>query len=87
MKFQLNTAPPLEHLSGCLQWQQLKGQFWEPLDEGLAVGSHWSAVFEKLDLLANKFTQAFYERNWSGEFRSEERRVGKECTSRCSPDH
>ena len=23
-------------------------------------------MFEKLDLLANKFTQAFYERNWSG---------------------
>ena len=43
-------------------------QFWEPLDEGLAVRSHWPAVFEKLDLLANKFTQAFYEKNWSGEF-------------------
>ena len=40
----------------------------EPLDEGLAVRSHWPAVFEKLDLLANKFTQAFYEKNWSGEF-------------------
>ena len=23
-------------------------------------------MFKKLDLLANKFTQAFYERNWSG---------------------
>jgi len=32
------------------------------------VRSHWPAVFEKLDLLANKFTQAFYEKNWSGEF-------------------
>ena len=40
----------------------------EPLDEGLAVRSHWPAVFEKLDLLANKFTQAFYEKTWSGEF-------------------
>ena len=40
----------------------------EPLDEGLAVRSHWPAVFEKLDLLANKFTQAFYEKSWSGEF-------------------
>ena len=68
MKVQLNKpASPLEYC-GLSQWQQLKGQFWEPLDEGLAVGSHWSAVFEKLDLLANKFTQAFYERNWSGEF-------------------
>ncbi len=68
MKIQLNKpASPLEYC-GFSQWQQLKGQFWEPLDEGLAVGSHWSAVFEKLDLLANKFTQAFYERNWSGEF-------------------
>ena len=38
----------------------------EPLDGEFAVGSHWAAVFEKLDLLANKFTQAFYERNWSG---------------------
>ena len=66
MKIQLNKpASPLEYC-GLSQWQQLKGQFWEPLDEGLAVGSHWSAVFEKLDLLANKFTQAFYERNWSG---------------------
>ena len=25
-------------------------------------------MFEKLDLLVDKFTQAFYEKNWSGEF-------------------
>ena len=31
------------------------------------MGSYWVGVFEKLDLLANKFTQTFYERNWSGE--------------------
>ena len=43
-------------------------QFWEPLEEGLAARSHCPAVFEKLDLLANRFTQAFYEKNWSGEF-------------------
>ena len=31
------------------------------------MGSYWVGVLEKLDLLANKFTQTFYERNWSGE--------------------
>ena len=31
------------------------------------MGSYSVGVFEKLDLLANKFTQTFYERNWSGE--------------------
>ena len=33
----------------------------EPLDEGFAVRSHWPAVFEKLDLLANKFTSLLRE--------------------------
>ena len=55
-------------LTGSGSSATVKSTLFQPLDVELAVVSHSAAVSKRLDLLANKFAQVFYEKEWSEGF-------------------